>query len=418
MRAEWESVLKALKTISDKYDIIEKHTGRRFNVYSIAGMERDEVYTHSRMIAELLNPKGSHGQNGKYLKLYCDKFLENCFIESHDRAIVSVERTVEEGRIDVYVELPELLLIIENKIDAPDQSRQLERYHSHAKNKKTTHVTFYLTLDGHKPSADSLGMIDEIGNEKIKIISYANDIFGWIEDCLILSLDLPNVYSGLRQYMNLIRKITGNTMNTEQNNEIGNFLFDNPEFFSAAFKLSDLCTQPVFRGKILYEFFGHLEKYLAPELKPDVPLFAKIEALTNDLESFQYSKSNCIAWFERGNKKKGWESKGFFLRILGLDNFLLHVEVATDALHYGIVPLATIQSEHMKSFLRQPQTFISRPWGPKNEWYSLIKDDNVNKFTPQTIELLTNQKIIKEFANTISAEVQAMLLTINEADPT
>lgn len=418
MRSEWESVLKAIKTISDKHDIIDKHTGRRFNVYSIAGMERDEVYTHSRMIAELLNPKGSHGQNGKYLKLFCDQFLESSIaIESQDRATVSVERSVEEGRIDIYVVLPELLLIIENKIDAPDRYRQLECYHSHAKKGSKPHALFYLTLDSHPPSADSLGSLDEEDRSNIRNISYAEDLLPWIKDCLIQSLDLPNVYSGLRQYMNLICKITGNSMNAEQKQEMKSFLFQKPEYLSTAFKLAELCLQPSFRGRILYDFFTNLKKALTTEQKSDLQLFSEIEILPGDLESFQYNERNCVAWCERGNKSKEWERKGVFLKIVGWDNLLLHVEVATESLHYGIVPVAETQDELLEKHLEHSK-FELRNWGPKKHWYSIIKDVSASRFSPDTIALMTDQEKIEGFANTIKAEIRMMLNEINGAVPT
>ena len=44
--------------------------GEFFNIFSILNMERDEVHTHSSFIAELLNPKGSHGLKDEFLRLF------------------------------------------------------------------------------------------------------------------------------------------------------------------------------------------------------------------------------------------------------------------------------------------------------------------------------------------------------------
>ena len=41
-----------------------------FNIFSILNVDRDEVHTHSAMLSELLNPKGSHGQGDAFLKLF------------------------------------------------------------------------------------------------------------------------------------------------------------------------------------------------------------------------------------------------------------------------------------------------------------------------------------------------------------
>ena len=49
-------------------------TGENFNVFSILQMESAEVKTHSAIIAELLNPQGSHSQGTLFLKLFLQLF--------------------------------------------------------------------------------------------------------------------------------------------------------------------------------------------------------------------------------------------------------------------------------------------------------------------------------------------------------
>jgi len=43
------------------YNKIAKETGENFNIFTVMGMQSNEVKTHSAIIGELLNPKGSHG---------------------------------------------------------------------------------------------------------------------------------------------------------------------------------------------------------------------------------------------------------------------------------------------------------------------------------------------------------------------
>lgn len=45
-------------------------SGENFNIFSIMSMESDEVFTHSAIIAELLNPKGSHSLGTQPLELF------------------------------------------------------------------------------------------------------------------------------------------------------------------------------------------------------------------------------------------------------------------------------------------------------------------------------------------------------------
>lgn len=46
-------------------------------------VERDEVHTRSAFLAELLNPKGSHGMKDKFLKLFIECMPLNA-IETHE----------------------------------------------------------------------------------------------------------------------------------------------------------------------------------------------------------------------------------------------------------------------------------------------------------------------------------------------
>ncbi len=43
------------------------HTDFQFNLFSVLRSESDEVRLHSRFIAEILNPKGSHGFGSYFL---------------------------------------------------------------------------------------------------------------------------------------------------------------------------------------------------------------------------------------------------------------------------------------------------------------------------------------------------------------
>ena len=43
--------------------------GEQFNIFKVCGIDHYELQ-HSAIIAELLNPQGSHGQGALYLKLF------------------------------------------------------------------------------------------------------------------------------------------------------------------------------------------------------------------------------------------------------------------------------------------------------------------------------------------------------------
>jgi hypothetical protein len=85
----------------------------------------NEVTLHSRFLCSMLNPKGQHYQGNVFLKLFLEELpvgLRN-FIDP-ERAMVIREK----DSIDILIHDGEHALVIENKINAPDQRYQISRY--------------------------------------------------------------------------------------------------------------------------------------------------------------------------------------------------------------------------------------------------------------------------------------------------
>lgn len=81
--------------------------------------------THSRILGDILNPRGSHGQGCLFLKL----LLVHLDVPNPDQGDWQV--SVEEGRVDVMIwrREPNSVILIENKArGAVDQQNQLYRY--------------------------------------------------------------------------------------------------------------------------------------------------------------------------------------------------------------------------------------------------------------------------------------------------
>ena len=90
--------------VSDKikeYKEKAQKSGENFNIFSIMNMEYSEVKTHSAIITELLNPKGTHGKGSVFLKLFLEELRkENINIPdfNFDTTIVLKEEYI--GRIN------------------------------------------------------------------------------------------------------------------------------------------------------------------------------------------------------------------------------------------------------------------------------------------------------------------------------
>lgn len=432
-----EALLKKVGDIVKRYEDEDQKTGRRFNVYSIAGIERDEVKTHSAMIAELLNPKGSHGQGDLFLKLFLERFFEKSEIENTNKAQVYVETSYgNNGRVDIEIILNDHYIIIENKVDAGDQPEQLKRYSDIAENvkkyAKDKYSLLYLTKYGREPSEESLksntsndsikkvpnGTSEDLvtwekGNECIdlRLISYREDIRNWLEECIKQSVFIPNIRDGLTQYLNIVKKITGDTMFATEKQKLVDLLKSEKQYLYDALAINQAFTSSELRGRILFDFFEILKKNL---LSIEDTIFFEIISLPDNLEKLNINLERCQKWFERGNKeKKQWENVGFFLQINSV--FLLHVEVATDALHYGLI-VTDNDSEKIKKLkvaIKQYKQWDYRDWS-RLKWFSNIYQDNINEFQGDIIDLLSNKDDnIANFAMKINEDIKAIVESLN-----
>lgn len=230
-----------LLVLQSKIEIIkelEKVKGESFNLFSILGMERLEVQTHSAFIFELLNPFGSHMQGTKYLRLFIDHVLN---IDDFDYQNVSINREYNAGdfgRIDFTIENREMFIAIEMKIDAGDQEKQLERYKEYASKKSGEWRVYYLTLDGREASEKSVGdnKIRDDGSRFYTTISFAYDIRKWLELCIEASATLPVIRESIVQYKKLIEQLT-NKSSKEISMEALKMI-DTPEIAEAATEMS------------------------------------------------------------------------------------------------------------------------------------------------------------------------------------
>ena len=249
------NILNQVRIVSRKIkeQRIEKfERGENYNIFNDLGFISDEVHLHSMFLANLLNPKGSHGQRGKFLEVFL-KMLQKSFpaISADslelDTAIASVEvekfigrqTDSEGGRIDIYLTDGKHSIIIENKIYAGDQYHQMLRYWNYGLSQKgndteKSFVLIYLTLDGCSPSKESLG--EDLKENDIVCLSYKSDIRGWLDRCVELASRTPLVRETINQYISTIDILTNNVM--EDNKELFDIL-SKEENLDAVFDIID-----------------------------------------------------------------------------------------------------------------------------------------------------------------------------------
>jgi hypothetical protein len=213
-----------------------------FNVFRLCAVDHYEN-AHSRIIAELLNPQGMHGQDDKFLR----QFLSLPTVAQHlrqkgfpladdmrglDTATVLTEEAFPEGRCDMTIHWRGWCIVIENKIYAADQVKQLKRYEQAIWRTGKKPVVLYLTLDGHAAHEDGDAKVDYCR------LSYRDDIARWLEECADATKEVSGIHEVLVQYHHLTRELSGTSEEQKMNSEIVNEMVASPASFKAACKVT------------------------------------------------------------------------------------------------------------------------------------------------------------------------------------
>lgn len=185
--------------------------GETFNVFSLCGVDHYELW-HSKILAEFLNPGGSHGQGAQFLQSFAKMFQLGCVFSDDTSVSTEVTSYIKDlriGRFDILIEdiANKSVCIIENKIFAGEQEEQLNRYHKWLKTNRSgwNWRLVFLTLDGH----GSVTMSDENQYLRIAYVSNANhpSLADWIEGCANSVKEIPRLCYTFVQYKDHIQKL-------------------------------------------------------------------------------------------------------------------------------------------------------------------------------------------------------------------
>ncbi|MGZ8223248.1 MAG: PDDEXK-like family protein [Methylobacter sp.] len=395
------NIEKLLGNVSVSVEDIDKQqrvSGELFNIFSITKMERSEVNTHSSMIAELLNPFGSHGQGDKFLILFLRILKPDDSFTGMQNSKVFKEKSFNRGRdrIDILVDLKDHVFLIENKIDAEDGNEQLKRYAEvGASFGKQWHL-IYLTKFGSDAEEYSHHGVE------YQRISYREDILAWLNSCIDEVNAMSTIKHALLQYQYLIKKITGTTMTNELTNEIVELLIDGNNLESA--NAISKAILPA-KGKILYSFFQRLEVAIKKE-------FNFVSIVNSNFRELEYDEKKCVDWFRIGRKKS--KNVGVFFDV-GIPNVLFRVEVASEALHYGVMGVKKVGNgkyeliDFQNFEIQSSQCFEYRNW-KKIKWFSVLYKDSISS----DLDCLRNDKKFMEEVVRAIAELTSDFTTYDK----
>jgi len=200
--------LQSIKTVFHEYN---RNLAGDFNLFSLLGVERFEVATHSAFLVALLNPQGTHGQMSLFLETFLRHFSEKFgdpFPTLYDDIgkatwYVDKEKVTAFGNLDLVISCPDLqfLLVIENKIGAVEQPDQLKRYAEWMDTQKeyfSSPILIYLTPRGDKAASAN-------GCEYYPL-SYHEDIKSWLEKSYG-EIQAPRVKDVIFQYLQVVKNL-------------------------------------------------------------------------------------------------------------------------------------------------------------------------------------------------------------------
>ena len=300
---------------------LDRQLARRFNVFDY--LRTDELGL-SKMIGDLLDPDGSHGQGAAFLECLTERlikeerleFAKNCDLSRSkvDLELPFKNKCGKERRIDIAVQIDDAqhgkhCLAIESKTNfAVDQPGQVEDYLWWIENKfcpgqnNSKHLIVYLTPTGEGPSEGSVspekirelkkelkekkprrlvimscgpsGKLDDTSGElddKFHGLRLSFSLADWLADCR-RGCDVDRLRWFLREAETFCRRqYGGTTMTTTENNTVKDFILADRRNMETA--LAVYQSWPDVAEKIKRDFMGLIRE----KLEKDAHLLKDIE---------------------------------------------------------------------------------------------------------------------------------------------
>lgn len=204
----------------------------------------------SKLIGWLLNPRGTHGQKGRFLHLFMRHVCHSDRIwsdEECDKATLTIEHSFEGGRIDILVHCSDRFLIIENKPYAGDQNNQLYRYFRYAEERSRESTIVYLTSGGQEPSSDSLcadereaGLADGaliLQSYRGLALSSGVENTSWLDACR-LACRSPRVAAFIEEIQTQINAEFSGVRNMSESDALTDLMIKTPDAIRSSFQVS------------------------------------------------------------------------------------------------------------------------------------------------------------------------------------
>ncbi|MCF6365060.1 MAG: PD-(D/E)XK nuclease family protein [Bacteroidales bacterium] len=419
-----KNLLQKVSAISKKYEEIAKITGENFNIFQVMNMQSDEVNLHSAFIAELLNPKGMHGQGDVFLKLFIEQFkienfnTENAVAEAEKYIGAINEDYTEGGRIDIIIKGNEgKKIIIENKIYAEDQENQLLRYYNYAPDA----YIYYLTLYGEEPSVYSIGN-GSFKKENVKLLSYSDDIKKWLEKCKKEAVNFPGLRETITQYINIIKYLTGQTMNKTMNKEMVELILKDADNLKSAVKINQVILDA--KIELQKRFWISLKEKIEEFMHDNQNIILKINE-TN------ITGENIKRFYTSGGEKYFYQGISLIINKID-DKHYIKLNIV-NIYKYPTLSIAIVNKEgkedhdeknDFSDYLQYFKDVFKKEYSEKFQsgkenvlsgWIYTKFKHNFKDFNSEDVFNMTNEKYLKEKVDEFWKEIKEIIIEFQES---
>ena len=211
-----------------------------FNCFNFIRPNENKIST---ILADLLDPKGSHGQGGLFLSLLSECFNFGFTLDqNHWMVKTEVSTSTLENkmkRIDIEINCGNFGIGIENKPWAADQNNQLNDYSLHLSNRYGDKwYLIYLSGSGTDPHDRSIsaGKRKELEDQgKLKMTTY-KELVNWLIRCEE-KCHSEHVRHFLKDFIDYTHKTFCGGINMIDGNWIVDTILKNPDNLKSAFQL-------------------------------------------------------------------------------------------------------------------------------------------------------------------------------------
>jgi len=228
------SLLAEVESIHQAQQNRRRKGAEDFNFFTAVCRYKDET-RHSSFIASLLDPAGKHGQGALFLKLFLKEIAIDFDSYELEKWQVKTEVTFRDGRrIDILLSGPTQIIGIENKVHAEEGVEQLADYAKELSSYGRKAALVFLTPEGREPAAGQ----ESVAKFGVGLVcaSYAvgaPSISNWLEQCLKEAEHVSRLAELLRQYGEIVSRVSGFTMKIEDRQEVANILMSKERYAAA-----------------------------------------------------------------------------------------------------------------------------------------------------------------------------------------